>query len=256
MSDATIEKARRFIATCKLPPVLESVGTANSGLTRDPARPQAAVVGSDIVAFTEGVSVDHRDDVLNASLLGQLVAKKQVPDPTTLGQWKKWYREYFDAMTNVGFAITDTAFDEYTKQTETFEAHEAILEVAATLLAGAPTALAVITSTLTALKKVDEESSWITLFNRESQSANTARFQVTVAEERDNKLSVSLISFGLEATTKLTQVLFFKFRSNEATLQYHQGKVAIQRDVVAAVRTQVAQRLAAHAGYYIRGLDI
>jgi hypothetical protein len=253
----TIEQATQFVARCELPPVPTSrLAIAKDIFDLDPAKSQAAIVGSDLTAFVEGVSVDCRDDVMNASLLGQLVAKKRVPSPSTLDQWKQWYDAYFDAMTQVGFAIAEQGFDDYAKRTDTFEAHEAILEVATALLGGVPTALAAITATLTALKKLDENSPWLTLFNRESQRANTARFQVTVADEQAGKPTVSLLSFSLQATTKLTQVLFFKFRSNDVALQYHFAKVSIQRDVVASVRAQVAQKLSAHASEYIRGLDI
>jgi hypothetical protein len=63
------------------------------------------------------------------------------------------------------------------EKSDTFEAHEAILQVAATLLAGTPAALAVVKKTLEALQKMSADSPRITLLHRESQSANTARFQ-------------------------------------------------------------------------------
>jgi len=253
----TIEQATQFVARCELPPArTHRLESTRAAFDLVPTRSQAAIVGSDLTTFVEGVSVDCRDDVMNASLLAQLVAKKRVPSPSTLDEWKQWYDAYFDAMTQVGFAIGAQGFNDYTKRTDTFEAHEAILEVATTLLGGVPTALAAITATLTALKKLDEHSPWLTLFNRESQRANTARFQVTVADEQAGKPTVSLLSFGLQATTQLTQVLFFKFRSSDVALQYHFAQVSIQRDVIASVRAQLAQKLSAHASDYIRGLDI
>ena len=53
------------------------------------------------------------------------------------------------------------------------------MKVAASLLGPAATTLAVVQATLDALKSMSADSPWITLFNRESQSAKTARFQVT-----------------------------------------------------------------------------
>ena len=108
---------------------------------------------------------------------------------------------------------------------------------------------------LEALQKMSSNSPWITLFNRESQSANTARFQVSLVDEDENgRLLVALIAFGLEARTALTQVLFFKFHTNDVTLQQHSGKVTINAQVLEAVRDQIAGKLVAYSSNYVRGL--
>ncbi|MCU0559566.1 MAG: adenylate/guanylate cyclase domain-containing protein [Desulfobacterales bacterium] len=54
-------------------------------------------------------------------------------------------------------------------------------------LAGAPAALALVRTTLEALRT---DGPWLTLFPRESQTAKTAKFQVKLAE-RDKETSVS-----------------------------------------------------------------
>jgi len=169
----------------------------------DAAKEQAAVVGSDVIAFATGITPEQRGDVVNATLLAQLVAKRRVPEPKTLPDLISWYEHYFDVLSRVGFAIQDRGFAEYVEKSDTFEAHEAILEVAATLLAGAPAALAVVKRTLEALQKMSADSPWITLFHRESQSANTARFQVSLVNaDEASPFLVSLVAFGLQATTR------------------------------------------------------
>ena len=62
-------------------------------------------------------------------------------EPKTLADVGAWYDTYFDALSQLGFAIQDKAFAEYRASSDTFEAHEAILEVAGALLAGSPGAL-------------------------------------------------------------------------------------------------------------------
>jgi hypothetical protein len=86
----------------------------------------------------------------------------------------------------------------------------------------------------------------------ESQSANTARLQVSLAERDDNaQLLVTLMAFGLEARARLTQVLFFQFRRNEVTLQHNSGQVTINGQMLASVREQVAAKLVPFASSYI-----
>lgn len=127
--------------------------------------------------------------------------------------------------------------------------------MATALLAGSPGALALVKTTLKALEQMSVESPWITLFNRESQSANTARFQVSLVEtDEHGQLLISLMAFGLKAETTLTQVLFFKFHANQVTLQHHSGKVTINAPVLASVREQVAGKLIAYTTEFVKAL--
>jgi hypothetical protein len=257
MSNQSINHAREFIRDAELPearPLGVDIATTR-GAETDPAAAQASVVGSDVVAFVNTVTSDERQDIMNASLLAQLVARQKVAEPRTLAEVTAWYDEYLDVLSRVGFVLQHRDFAEYRKDSQTFEAHKAILDVAAVLLAGSPGALYLVKSTLEALEKMSADSPWITLFNRESQSANTAHFQVSLVErDGDAGLLLSLIAFGLAAQNNLTQVLFFKFRRNEITLRHYSGKVTINARLLAAVRHDLADRLVAYTRDYIKGL--
>lgn len=259
MSDA-VTKAVRFVGAVELPEPPRTF-EVSKGVARAPAsvfdvaKDQASVVGSDVISFVKGVTPEQRNDIVNASLLAQLVAKKKVLEPGTLANVVRWYEEYFDVLTHIGFVIQDKGFAKYEEKSQDFEAHKAILDLATVLLAGAPGALAVLKTTLGALEKMSGDSPWITLFNRESRSANTARFQVSLVDQDPNaQFLLSLIAFGLEAKAKVTQVLFLKFRSNEVKLQHHSGKVTINAQVLASVRNQIAQKLIPFTTDYIANL--
>ncbi len=183
-----IVAARDFVRSVALPvaPPLTLGATPKAGFDFDAVQQQAAVVGSDVIAFVKGITAEQRKDVVNASLLAQLVAKKAQPEPKTLKDVLAWYDCYFDTLSRIGFVIQDKGFAEYVESRDTFEAHEAIIEVATTLLAGSPAALAIVKKTLEALQKMSADSPWITLFHRESQSANTARVQMSLVDAADD----------------------------------------------------------------------
>lgn len=129
--------------------------------------------------------------------------------------------------------------------------------VNATLLAGTPAALAVVKKTLEALQKMSADSPWITLFHRESQSANTARFQVSLVNaDEASPFLISLVAFGLQATNEITQVLFFKFHKNTVKLQHHYGKATINFQVLEGVRKDIATKLGAFATEFVAGLNL
>ena len=114
-----------------------------------------------------------------------------------------------------------------------------------------------LTSTVRALQKMDQGSPWITVFNRESRSANTAHFQVsTVDRDPTGDLFIALMSFGLEATAKVTQVLFFKFHKNDTKIENNAGKATINAMVLAGLRPAISQKLVAHAADYVGQLEI
>lgn len=256
MNTISVDHARSYVNSLELPPGTrtrgESVDTVKFNF--DEIKDQAMVVGSDIVSFVKGVTPERREDIVNSSLLAQLAAKKKVEDMTKIYEW---YDAYFDVLINIGWVIQDRGFATYTEASENFEAHEAIIKVATSLLGPTAATLTVVKATLDALKSMSEDSPWITLFNRESQSANTARFQVTQAEQGDSDdFLVSLMAFGLKAKAELTQVLFFKFKSSEATLNHYSGKVTINSHVLSSVQEPIKEKIAEFANDYIKELPI
>ena len=255
MKNISPDQARRYVDSLQMPERMLSRGVKDVGtveLNFEQIKDQAAVVGSDIVSFVKGVTPERREDIVNCSLLAQLAAKKQVSDPSRIYDW---YNTYFDVLMHIGWSVQDRGFATYSETSENFEAHEAIMKVAASLLGPAATTLAVIKATLDALKSMSAESPWITIFNRESQSAQTARFQVTLAEQgEEDQFLVSLMAFGLEAKATITQVFFFKFKSNEASLKHYSGKVTINTDVLTNVRDLIKNKIATHATGYIMAL--
>lgn len=246
--------AEKYVSELELPSLdLEGLeGAAPSPDYLSIAKDQAAVVGSEITSFQKGVTPEQRQDIINSTLLAQLVAKYKVPDATDI---YKWYDQYFDVLSNVGWLIQDKQFATYSEASEGFEAHQAIIAVATTLLGPNVAALAVVKSALDSLKSMSDNSPWMTLFNRESKAAKTARFQVTVAEQpQDGQFLVSLLAFGIEAHSDLTQVLFFKFQNNDAELKHLSGKTTIDSDVLSGVRDAIKQKVVGFSTDFVRAL--
>jgi hypothetical protein len=218
----------------------------------DTTRKQAAIVGSEVVSFADGVPGAFRQDLVNSTLLAQLVANKKVPDRTRIFDW---YDEYFKTLANIGWPVQETRFDIYVESGQNFEAHKAIITVLTAVLGAGSTALVMIAGTLQALQSMDEGNPWITLFSQESMSAESASFQVSAAETGpDGVPFVTLAAFGLNAKTKMTQVLFFKARSNDVTLRHCSSKITMNADVANAVRQPVRDKLVEHTVGYIKAL--
>lgn len=214
---------------------------------------QAMVVGSDIVSFVAGTDPTLRTAIINCSLLAQLAANRRVPSRDDV---RNWYKAYFDVLQQLGWVIQDRGFSEHRETGDDFEAHQAMLSVAAVVFGPATTALAIVQSTLAAMKAMSK-GPWMTIFQQESQGAKAARFQVTVAEPASQGGAVvSLMAFELDARTTLTQVLFFKFRSVDVTLRHSSGRVAIDGNLLGALAPTIAKKVADYAQSYIENIPI
>jgi len=98
---------------------------------------------------------------------------------------------------------------------------------------------------------------WMTIFQQESQAAKAARFQVTVAEPvSQGGVVTSLMAFELNATTTLTQVLFFKFRSVDVKLRHSSGRVAIDGNLLAGLAPTIAKKVAVYVQSYVENIPI
>jgi hypothetical protein len=257
MGTAVTSDPRSFVRSVAIPPPPAPRGGPEAEQPAIPillktGKDQAAVVGSDIIAFVSGVTTERREAIINSALLAQLVANNEVKDRSRVYEW---YDTYFKVLANIGWAIQQVSWAEYTEKEDGFQAHEAILSVAATLLGPGTAALTLVTTTLKALKEMDKNNPWLTLFNRESQMAKTAHFQVSLAEQApDGQFLVSTMAFGLEAKSTVTQVLFFKVKKGKATLKHHRGKVTINTGVLDQVRDELQAKLTKHAETYVKTL--
>jgi len=253
MASISVASARRFVETAELPPAYRrlDVGPAAT-VALDTAKNQAAVVGSEVVSFVSGVTAERRAAIIDSSLLAQMVARRRVGDPNRIYDW---YDAYFDVLTNIGWVVQDRSFAEYHERHANFEAYQAILAVATALMGAAPTALALVTTTLDALQSMDASSPWIAIFNRESRAARTARFQISLAEQDPSgQFFVTLMAFGLEARSTITHVLFFRSKASEAMLRHYSGRVTINTDVLDGVHGAIKAKLAGLTADYIKML--
>jgi hypothetical protein len=256
MTTVTVSSARAFIDSAELPGFSRDplAAPAAKAIDYDALKDQAMVVGSEVVSFVKGVSAERREDIVNSALFAQLVANKKVPDRNDVFGW---YDAYFQALAQLGWVIQNKTFNGYQEEADGLEAHEAILQVAGVLLGAAPTALAIVTTTIEAMKSMDADNPWITIFDRESRSAKAARFQIALAEESpDGQFMVNLMAFGLEAESSITQILFFKIRKNKVDLRHSSGQVTVNEAVLRDNRDRLKARLAERVAAYIDSADI
>lgn len=246
-----VSAARAFVKNAPLPaPPARVRGRAAPLLELKDTDAQALVVGSGLVVAAQDVPAQTRADLINCTLFAQLAASGSIADSSDV---TAWYAEYFKALTALGWSQHDTEFKQYKASGASLEAHKSIIKVLGLLLGPQVAAVTLVTQTLEALQSMNENSPWITLFDQQSATTRTARFQVATAQYVDtDELEVALIAFDLKSKQKLTQVLFFKFNKSAVAMKYASGRASIFEAALAQSREEVAARLAAYRTEYVK----
>ncbi len=233
--------ARKILSNIEIPePDVVPQGAEKSPFTS--GTDQAAVVGQDIFAFMSGTEPALRDAISDSALLAQMVADSRVTDRDDM---VGWYDAYFGMLKSLGWLVQDGGWSEVSETSNGFEVHEKILDIAAVLLTGAPTALAVIASTLGALKAASDDSPWITLFHKRSIKGKSARFQIGVVDAplAGGAPLVSMMAFALKAETVVTKVLLFKVTKNRASLRTNSAKISLDLAAVQDLAPDIRDKL-------------
>src|SRR5262245_47998175 len=107
-----VERALAFVEALDLPRAPKPRRSFRPGATQvfDMAKNQAMVVGADIVSFIAGVAPEHREIIMNCSLLAQLAANQRVPSHDDI---RAWYEAYFDTLTHLGWVMQERGFSEH-----------------------------------------------------------------------------------------------------------------------------------------------
>ncbi len=182
---------------------------------------QAVVAGSGLIFSEEGVSKQVKEDLLACTLFAQFAAQSKVGSSTNVVEW---YEAYFDALRNLGWAMSSQDFREHTEKGNTVLVHKAIMSVLTAVLGPAATALVVIKSVFDGLEQVGSDNGWLTFFDRQSVQATVAKFQVVTAQPtKDGQINIGLVGFELRAEKTITQVLFFKSSKSKVRLRFAGG---------------------------------
>jgi hypothetical protein len=254
-----LPQAKRFVTKLDLsntPRGLLSMSAATEASALfDQAKAQAQVVGSALFSFTQGVEADVREAISDSALLAQLVANKQV---SVENAPLDWFAAYSKVLQTVGWTLQDGGWTDYTAQGTAGEVHAKIIEVMTVALGPAPAALAIVAATVDALKGMNANSSWMTIFRREVEKAKIARFQIGLVEKnRSGNVFVSLLACLIEAKKSITQVLFFKFKNSQASFKANTAKVSINRGALRDLGPIIRGKVRAYqAGYLSSILDI
>lgn len=240
----TIAAARTLIQMAELPNVMALAADEIEGgglPTFDPSKPQALVIGSDVVSFTVGVEADFRQAIADSALFAQLVALNK---KGTAGDAMRFFDAYLTTLAGLGWLIQTREAATIKLQTDGFDVHSAITGVITAFLSPISGAAAAVLAVLDGLHKMNANEPFITLFNKRSHSQTLSRFQFTyVHNDPVHGLCAEIAAFALNADVGQTQVLFFKLKKDSSALSRSLGTLSIDTEALNELKPNLAAKV-------------
>lgn len=202
---------------------------------------EGAVVGSNVVSYDNKLPAETRDSVAAWMLLAQIVASQKVPDKSNT---EEWMNVYLATLAGSGWVNSAAAETWHNDRVTGATVHEEIIKLLPVLLGPAATALALVTTALTALGNMDQDSPWITLFDRRGKESKAVGFQVVgCTPSKTAAVALDGGDFRIHVSRTMTQVLFFRFESGQASVYRRQVKLELSQHALdtygPAVRAKV-----------------
>lgn len=215
---------------------------------------EVVAVGPQLAEFSDKVSADLRPLISNSMLLAQLAADKATSQSDNVLDWHEKYR---DVLAKVGWQVHESQDQERVVKDKNLSVHKAIIPVLTTLLGNAAAAASMIVTVLKGLEEMDKDSPWITLFERQSQHAKGAKFQLSYVDADPNgEPSIKLLSCAIKAEKTITQVLFFKFSSQRAEMHDRSTQLSTNRDVLLAGKDAISTKVGGFINDFVKGIEI
>lgn len=250
--------AREYVLGLALPdagPSFESArGAGTTGGITFSSDAQALAVGGQLAEFGKGVPPELRGAIADGMLLAQLAANKAA---AASGDVQQWYDTYVEVLQNIGWQIHELELRQQDVSDEDLDVHRAIISVITAMLGPQLAAASIVVSVLEGLQKMDETTPWITLFDRASQHAQGAKFQVTYVDADElGQPRIALACFGITAQRTITQVLFFRFSSQSAQVKKAEAKLGVSLERLKSAQAALAARVAPFVDEFVKSVDI
>ena len=253
----TADAIRRFVLELDLPETRRDRGFESARVAAPPeftSKQEVVAVGAQLAEFSGTVPASLRLRISNSMLLAQLAANKATSQTNDIFDWQ---RKYSAVLSNIGWRTHDS--EEHVQQVSNkdLSVHKAILPVLTAMLGPAVAASSMVVSVLEGLNYMNAGTPWITLFDRSSQHASGAKFQIGYVDtDEHGEPAIRLLGVGVKAQRSITQVLFFKFSSQQAELRQSTSLFGTPAERLNADKDVIAGRVQSFVADFVKNVDI
>ncbi len=214
---------------------------------------QALTIGSQMAEFSNKAPQSIRPAISNGLLLGQLAANKATAgnaDPIA------WFDAFNGVMKKIGWQVTANELNEETVSDKNAALHKAIIPIVTAIFGPGAAASSIILTVLNGLDSMDQDAPWITVFQQNSNKVKAANFGLSYVDGGDGGATLKTAYFTLQGSQSLTQVLFFKIKSSDATMKSGRCEMSLSGETIAASQDVLRQKVGPFIVDNIKNIDL
>ena len=211
---------------------------------------EADVVAGSVVAFTDKVKGQAKQDIKNATLFAQFTANKKYNRQSSP---REWYQFYEHVLETIGFTVEKFDFNKYDSHETVGKAAIDTLHVTAT-----GSSLQALTSALDSIAKMDDHSSHVSIFSSHTTTDRMGNFQLAACDQSpDGVVSFALGAFYFLTHTHTKRILGIKISHHKHT-EFYRGasKAILNATIFGPLRQKIAEKLGDCAVAFVDSLEI
>ena len=201
------------LSDLKLAPVIEfrdAAAAPSLAVAPDTSR-SATVAGGSVVAFTDGLSVAQKNDVLDTIQLAQRAADHDV---NRFQQPRAWFEKLIDVLSNTCWTVNQADFTEHDLKEGDYQVAKSAVKILAAVATGPQTA--VVLAALTALEGLSDSDGQITVFEHYGARDAIGSFLMASATAAPNgTVDLAFASYEMRMDETKRKFLFFKWREHQ-----------------------------------------
>lgn len=215
--------------------------------------PDVVVSGTALIDFSAAKDVVLRASVSLALLFASRVATKAMnPD---VDDEDDWLARYTRALTEIGFRVSGMSVVKSELKKKNVAVHKAIIPFL-TLAFGGAAVGPVILQALKNLQEVDEGSSWITLYDRQTRRFDVSEMHFAAVSSNETDTTIRYAIARLHVETGQTRVLFFKISSSGARFDSTTTTMTADNGLLATIEPKLKAKLITIIDDTIAGAEI
>lgn len=225
---------------------------ASQGTNTTNYQKQGFVDSGSLVSFTDKLTGQNKDDILNSVLFCSLAADYQY---NKLTQTDEWYDYYGDTMEKIGWVMQNFTFEHYHPGSGTFSIDKVVLDILAAI--ASEDELVIAQQLLAALKNLADNDNRLVLFEGHSYNSEAGNFQVSPCSQDDSgQVVMALSGFHFMAQENEERFLFFEWNSEDIDIFTSTQTITLDMDVYSAVRQIIIQKLGEQAVNLVKNIPI
>lgn len=204
-----------------------------------------------LLAFTDDVSPDCKEAVLNTCLLAQLTANKRY------NRWRQaqdWYKCYEEVLLNTGWSLDELQLSPVVTEERTLKLQDLALRQLSEIASDEEMLAA--TATMQALKVVESNDRRLVLFDTQSQALGRGNFQVGTVTTNGSGVVMNLGAFCFSAMATRFRFLWYGYNTRHTEISFATQRAVLNMEIYRRVKGLVQEKLADNGRVYFGDLHI